>query len=130
MRVRVRACCACVCVVVQIVCGLAAFYSIYLLVVCSIITGKNSYEELAHSVFGRTTEVAVDISIIIFTWGSTVAYMVIIGDTLPPLMVLFGAGGTIMVERWFLLVFSTIFIIFPLTLLTRINSLRYTTPYV
>ncbi len=62
-------------------CGLAAFYSIYLLVLCSIITGKNSYEELAHSVFGRATEIVVDISIIIFTWGSTVAYMVIIGAT-------------------------------------------------
>lgn len=108
------------------VCGLAAFYSIYLLVLCSIITGRNSYEELAHSVFGRATEIVVDISIIIFTWGSTVAYMVIIGDTLPPLMELFGAGDTIMAERWFLLVFSTIFIIFPLTLLSRINSLRHT----
>jgi amino acid permease len=40
-------------------------------------------------------------------------------------MELFGAGDTIMAERWFLLVFSTIFIIFPLTLLSRINSLRY-----
>jgi len=57
----------------------AAFYSIYLLVLCSILTGKNSYEELAHTLFGRTTEIVVDISIIIFTWGSTVAYMVIIG---------------------------------------------------
>jgi amino acid permease len=66
------------------VCGLAAFYSIYLLVLCSIITGKNSYEELAHSVFGRATEIVVDISIIIFTWGSTVAYMVIIGATTTP----------------------------------------------
>lgn len=63
----------------QVLCGLAAFYSIHLLVVCSIITGKNSYEELAHSVFGRTTEIIVDISIIVFTWGSAVAYMVIIG---------------------------------------------------
>jgi amino acid permease len=66
------------------VCGLAAFYSIYLLVLCSIITGKNSYEELAHSVFGRATEIVVDISIIIFTWGSTVAYMVIIGAITTP----------------------------------------------
>lgn len=65
-------------------CGLAAFYSIYLLVLCSIITGRNSYEELAHSVFGRATEIVVDISIIIFTWGSTVAYMVIIGATTTP----------------------------------------------
>jgi len=114
--------------VLMIACGVAAFYSIYLLVLCSILTGKNSYEELAHTLFGRTTEIVVDISIIIFTWGSTVAYMVIIGDTLPPLMeLLFGVrSDSILAQAWFLLILCTILFIFPLTLLSRINSLRYT----
>lgn len=41
-----------------------------------------------------------------------------------------GAGaGSLVTERWFLLLFSTIFIIFPLTLLSRINSLRYRTTH-
>ncbi len=63
----------------QVLCVLMAGYSIHLLILSAILTDKQSYEELAHHLFGRATELVVDISIIIFTWGSTVAYMVIIG---------------------------------------------------
>ncbi len=56
-----------------------AGYSIHLLILSAILTEKETYEELAHHLFGRATEIVVDISIIVFTWGSTVAYLVIIG---------------------------------------------------
>jgi sodium-coupled neutral amino acid transporter 7/8 len=107
--------------------AVAAFYSIHLLVICAEATNKHSYEELARYTFGRWVEVVLDVAIIVFTWGSAVAYLVIIGDTLPPLAELIGIPPDIfLAKRWFLMSMCTIFFLFPLTLLVRLSSLRFT----
>ena len=65
--------------ILMLIGALAAYYSIHLLVLCSDITRKRSYEEMTRVVFGRKVEILLDISIIIFAWGSTVGYLVAIG---------------------------------------------------
>ncbi|KAL6074452.1 amino acid transmembrane transporter [Balamuthia mandrillaris] len=105
----------------------AAFYSIHLLTWTSRLTGRQTYEELVEHVFGRKVEVLLELSIIVFGWGSTVAYMVAIGDTLPPLVELLGVPGHLFIaKRWFLLIFTTVVVVFPLCLMNKLDSLRFT----
>jgi len=68
-----------------------------------------------------------DMAIIIFTYGSTVAYIVVIGDTLPPLAELIGLDAdAFYTQRWFLMFIATATLIFPLALLKQLSSLRFT----
>jgi len=107
--------------------ALSAFYSIHLLSVVSNITGQKSYEELVNHVFGKKVELILDMAIIIFTYGSTVAYIVVIGDTLPPLAELIGLDAdAFYTQRWFLMFIATATLIFPLALLKQLSSLRFT----
>ncbi len=49
------------------------------------------------------------------------------GDTLPPLMEWIGASkDSLLSERWFLMLVCTIFIVFPLCLVSKLSSLRFT----
>lgn len=107
--------------------AISAFYSIHLLAVVSEITGRRSYEELVNHVFGKQVEIVLDLAIIIFTYGSTVAYIIVIGDTLPPLAALVGLDpDALYTQRWFLMLLATVFLVFPLSLLKKISSLRFT----
>lgn len=105
----------------------AAFYSIHLLALVSDITEQRTYEELVEHIFGTTVGVILNLSIIIFTYGSTVAYMIVIGDTIPPLTALVGLEqDAFYTQRWFLMLASTIVLIYPLALLKHLSSLRFT----
>lgn len=125
--------------------AIGAFYSIHLLAVVANITGRRSYEEVVDHVFGKKVEIILvlfinlllpvapthnihqDVAIIIFTYGSTVAYIIVIGDTLPPLADAVGLDtDAIYTQRWFLMLMATVLLVFPLSLLKHLSSLRFT----
>ena len=99
--------------------------SIHLLVESANFTGGKSYEEITVMVFGRKMGVLVETSIIVFCFGTCVAYIVAVGDILQQ-----GIIDTINYDAWFMNreVFMIVFtgaVMFPLSLFERINSLRY-----
>lgn len=62
-----------------------------------------------------------------FTYGSTVAYIIVIGDTLPPLTAMVGLDSDVFyTQRWFLMSAATAVLVFPLALLKHLSSLRFT----
>mmetsp|Transcript_586 Transcript_586/g.1992 ORF Transcript_586/g.1992 Transcript_586/m.1992 type:complete len:508 (-) Transcript_586:3611-5134(-) len=64
----------------------ATHYSVVLLVSVIVATGTRSFEELARQVFGRINGRLVELSIVVFQFGTLVAYTVAIGDILQPLV--------------------------------------------
>ncbi len=89
--------------------AICAFYSIHLLARVSDIVGKRSYEEVVNHIFGKKVEIILNITIIIFTYGSCIAYLIVIGDTLPPLCVLVGLPRhAFYTSRWFLMFLATV----------------------
>jgi hypothetical protein len=64
----------------------ATHYSVVLLVSVIVATGTRSFEELTRQVFGRLNGRLVELSIVVFQFGTLVAYTVAIGDILHPLV--------------------------------------------
>ena len=64
----------------------ATHYSIILLVACLAATHARSFEDLSEMVFGRLTMHLVEGSIIVFCFGTCVAYTVAVGDILEPFL--------------------------------------------
>jgi hypothetical protein len=72
--------------ILLIITACATHYSIDLLVSALITTGARSYEELTVSVFGKRMGLLVELNIIVFCFGTVIAYTVAVGDILKPLI--------------------------------------------
>ena len=66
----------------------AAHYSVSLLVGAITVTRATSYEQLTVYCFGKTMGVIVEVNILVFCFGSVIAYTVAVGDLLEPLLLL------------------------------------------
>lgn len=128
-----------------IVGALATVYSIHLLIRARNATGCTSYEELTVHLFGRGMGFLVELNIFIFCFGTAIAYIIAVGDVLEPVLEMSGLGrltqtdlatssGVVaplnadqqkMLRVGSMVSFFAV-IMFPLSLLERINSLRFT----
>ena len=68
--------------------ALTAHYSITLLVSALIRSGARSYEELTVKIFGKRMGLLVELNIVLFCFGSAIAYTVAVGDVLEPMLAL------------------------------------------
>ena len=123
-----------------IVGAIGTIFSIRMLVVARDLTGYTSYEDLTVKLFGRKMGLLVEVNIIVFCFGTGVAYLIAVGDILEPVFENTGLGpwiagikpGTPWDEesrRHVRVLAMSIFfavLMFPLSLLERINSLRFT----
>ena len=64
----------------------ATHYSIVLLVACLSVTNARSFEDLSVQLFGKVTGFLVEASIIVFCFGTCVAYTVAVGDIIDPFL--------------------------------------------
>ena len=64
----------------------ATHYSIVLLVACLSATNARSFEDLSIQLFGKVTGFLVEASIIVFCFGTCVAYTVAVGDIIDPFL--------------------------------------------
>ena len=64
----------------------AAHFSVILLIAAIAATGAKSYEELTVHCFGKRMGFFVELNILIFCFGSVIAYTVTVGDILEPLL--------------------------------------------
>lgn len=91
--------------------------SVQMLIQCGIKANKLDYEELANHLLGKKGYYAAIASMFLFAFGAQVAYLVIIGDTIP---VLTGANRELVIS-----IVST-FLILPLSMLKDMSLLSYT----
>eukprot|EP00755_Sulcionema_specki_P018169 Sspe_Gene.66236::Locus_39145_Transcript_1_1_Confidence_1.000_Length_1913::g.66236::m.66236 len=87
----------------------------------------DSYEDLSLHIFGKKIEYCVEAQIIVFCYGTAIAYVVAVGDILDPIRVLGGMPDllsghygrkVIMIAFWFVLML-------PLSFVKNVNSLRF-----
>ena len=106
----------------------ATVFSIQLLIAAVSVSGARTYEQLSLQVFGRGTEHVVEAGIILFSFGTAIAYLVALGDLLEPLVALLKQhlGWLGWLGRRFAMAAAWGLVMFPLSLFERVNSLRWT----
>uniref|UniRef100_H3GW21 Amino acid transporter transmembrane domain-containing protein n=1 Tax=Phytophthora ramorum TaxID=164328 RepID=H3GW21_PHYRM len=100
-------------------------YTIRLLIRAEDITKLKSYEDLAMYCFGTKMTIFVEVNILIFCFGISVAYLVTLGDIITPLGELCFGMQSIFAQRWVLMTLSCGTIMLPLSLMKDISSLQF-----
>ena len=105
----------------------ATHYSIVLLVAAMDATGCFSFEELSAQIIGKRTGHLVELCIIIFQYGTLVAYTIAVGDVLSPLLALDAVRDAApWLTRDLVMVFFWALFMLPLSFVTAISSLQIT----
>nr|CAG8471477.1 6828_t:CDS:2 [Entrophospora candida] len=104
-------------------------WTIRLLVYNSKLSGRNSYQDVVYFCFGKGGHISISLFQLAFAFGGMCAFCVIIGDTIPhviasvfpqiidiPILRLF-------TDRYFIIIFCTAFISYPLSLYRDISKL-------
>ncbi len=107
--------------------GIATHYSIVLLVDAIDATGCRSFEDLTARVIGSRTGHLVEFSIIVFQYGTLVAYTIAIGDILQPILELDSVRvAAPWLSRQLIMVgFWAVFML-PLSFVERMSDLQIT----
>jgi amino acid permease len=92
------------------------------LVQCGEKLGKHNFESLAEHLFGPLGYYVTTASMAIFAYGGMTAYMVILGDTLPPVMSLVIESAAFS-SREFLVIISATFIMLPICMLKSLSDM-------
>lgn len=106
-----------------IVVGIMSAYSITMLSRTAIIVGATSYEELGKKCFGRAGYYCVTLFTMILLFGSMTSYVVVIGDTMEPVV---EAMGIHFLNRQLLTVIISLVFIFPLCSMPSVRNLEVT----
>lgn len=84
----------------------------------------SSFEDLAMHCYGKKMMWFVQANMFLFCFGTCIAYIVAIGDTVHPVMAKHFHG--ILSERWFVMTVFVVVFIFPISIAEKINQLRFT----
>lgn len=101
------------------------YHSVTMLIDCGIKAGKLDFEELAEHLLGKRGYYAALVFMFLFAYGAQVAYLVVIGDTIPLVAQLF-SPDSVFVSRNATISLVSILIILPLCLLKDLSSLSWT----
>ena len=74
----------------------ATIFSIHLLIKARQATGCLSYEDLTVNIFGRVMGFIVELNILVFCFGTAVAYIIAVGDILEPVLIMTGLDRQIL----------------------------------
>ena len=99
--------------------------SVLMLIDCGIKTGKLDLEELAEHLLGRRGYYFTLIFMFLFGYGAQVAYLVVIGDTIPMAAQLLWPGCFFCSRLNTLLLLSTLFVL-PLSSFRKLSTLAWT----
>ncbi|KAK9387179.1 transmembrane amino acid transporter protein-domain-containing protein [Lipomyces mesembrius] len=104
-------------------------WTIRLMVVNAKLSGTNSYQATVSACFGRAGYLAISLAQGLFAFGGSIAFTVIIGDTIPHVIsALFPSAATtpivsLVTERGPVMIICILFISFPLSLSKNIANL-------
>ncbi|KAF4672013.1 DNA cross-link repair 1A protein [Perkinsus chesapeaki] len=96
-------------------------------------SGKETYEDLVDSLFGRRWGYLYQLAMFIFCFGTAAVYIVVIYDVVSPVTVhAFGESpeswyGHLLVNRLWFSTLVTLVVLLPLSLMKTIDSIRYLT---
>jgi amino acid permease len=99
--------------------------SVLMLIDCGIKTGKLDLEELAEHLLGRRGYYFTLVFMFLFGYGAQVAYLVVIGDTIPMAAQLLWPGSFFCSRLNTLLFLSTLFVL-PLSSFRKLSTLAWT----
>lgn len=99
--------------------------SVLMLIDCGIKTNKFDYEELAEHLLGKRGYYVTLVFMFLFAYGAQVAYLVIIGDTIPRAAQLLFPGSFFCSRQNTLLLLSTV-VVLPLCLFRELSTLSWT----
>lgn len=85
----------------------------------------DTYSVLTRKTVGRKLSAALSASLVIYQLGSCSAYLIIIGDTISPLLQHGFGEDAFFAGRQFVIIFFAIFIIMPLCFPRNLSSLHY-----
>lgn len=107
--------------------GLTTMYSLRLLALTSDITGERSYERLAQVLLGRAGTYLVSAMRFLNCFGSMIAYVMLIGKLVKPILEGAGAPGwtTDTKGMWLMTSIFWLVFFFPLVIPREVNALRY-----
>lgn len=106
--------------------ALSTYFSIHLLIESSQKMELNSYESMGMHCFGSYMAYVIEACILVFCFGCATAYIIAVGDVLDQTILLLIVDMPFTVTRESLMVLFWAVIMFPLSLLQRMNALRYT----
>eukprot|EP00299_Pterocystis_sp_00344_P018102 c9047_g1_i1.p1 GENE.c9047_g1_i1~~c9047_g1_i1.p1 ORF type:complete len:461 (+),score=88.58 c9047_g1_i1:43-1425(+) len=103
--------------------AMATILSIDLLVQARVKSGLPSFEDMSVGVFGQRMGILVEMNIIVFSFGTAIAYCRAVGDILDPVITLINAPQWLnqqlcMTLFWFI-------VMLPLSMLRTMNALRF-----
>jgi amino acid permease len=103
--------------------------SVVMLITCGVKNQKFNYEELTEHLLGPRGYYAAVISMFLFAYGGQLAYLIIVGDTIPLVLELIFSSSlppsSIVFNRQFIICFFGLFIILPLCLLRDMGKLAW-----
>ncbi|KAL0207070.1 hypothetical protein P9112_012781 [Eukaryota sp. TZLM1-RC] len=110
-----------------VVCLLASSSFIFLSSCCSK-TGQYSYKGIAKSLLGRRYGSVVELFVFLYTCGTCIGYNVLIGDFLPSSLprILPESAPDFLTNRTYLIILAAALVLLPLSLLPKLDALRYT----
>jgi sodium-coupled neutral amino acid transporter 11 len=97
------------------------YYGVRIIVSLGVAMHISSYEELCRKCLGRAGFYAVSMAMFTSALGAMCAYLIIIGDTIPQIVKSAGGGN---VDRRPIILFVSIFVILPLSLLKDMSLLE------
>lgn len=105
-------------------------FSINILVAATKVSGAETYHGLANAAYGRKGIVVTHLSVVIATFGTMTAYLVIVGDMMSPAIgLLMGGTNDDYCDFWAqrqVPITAALLLVVPLCILRNIDSLQYT----
>jgi len=100
--------------------SIGAAYSARILMKCGAAVGAQTYPQLFNAAFGKRGRLIAEVSLILDGFGSLCGYFIIVGDLIDPWVT------ETVIGREFGVVLLIAFVMLPLCLLRKIDSLKYT----
>ncbi len=101
------------------------YHSVLMLIECGLKVNKLDFEELSEHLLGWRGYYATTIFMFLFAYGAQVAYLVVIGDTIPVVAAVFYPSNHILTDRNAVIGLTAAFVILPLCLLKDLSTLAW-----
>jgi len=103
----------------------ATMFSVQVLVEAGTMKKRLNYEEVGEVCLGKKGFYLITIFMFIFAFGCMIAYLVVIGDSITPVMQEYLGDSSLLTQRNLCIFLFSVFFMLPLSLLRDMSSLKY-----
>ncbi|XP_017297340.1 putative sodium-coupled neutral amino acid transporter 7 [Kryptolebias marmoratus] len=98
-----------------------------ILAYCSLVSNEATYQEVVRATCGKVSGVLCEVAIAVYTFGTCIAFFIVIGDQLDRLIaaVAHGSDGPWYTDRKFTIVLTAVLVILPLSIPKEIGFQKY-----